>query len=388
MPMSTAMIGLVGDMLVNRERPLEVFSEVREVLRVPDVLFGNLEGAYTDDPHPAPSATLVVGAPAQNLDAYYGAGFSVLSMANNHILDLGYEAMLETRSRLRAQGVKTCGVGTCEADAREPAIIEANGVRMAFLAYASVFPMGYEARWNAPGLAPLRASNVWRDRYAHYFEPGSPPLLDIVANQKDLANLTADIGNARKCADLVVTSFHWGDYSRPFSLSEHETRTAKYCIDHGADLVVGHHQHALRGMEWYRGKPILYGLGHFAADLRFELGEEWTKPFLDDDAFEDASYELGPRKGWPLLPLHKDTRMTLLAWARVSCSGVSDIGFLPCRMTQDGLVHPLKLDSTEASEVVAYLDRCNRTQGLKSTIVTTDSISMAGFQTLRVIPSG
>jgi poly-gamma-glutamate synthesis protein (capsule biosynthesis protein) len=381
--LSNILIGLVGDVLVNRENPQEVFGAVREVLRDPDILFANLEGAYSDRPHAAPGAMPVVGAPAHNLDVYAQVGFSVVAMASNHILDMGYEAMLETRARLRAQGVRTCGAGDCEADARKPAVVEAEGLRVAFLGYASVFPMGYEAQPNVPGLAPMRGYNFWRDPVPNYYMPGCDPVLTTVPDQHDLANLAEDIRRAKRCADLVVTSFHWGDYSHPFHLTEHEKRTARYCIDTGADMVVGHHHHALRGMEWYNGKPIMYGLGHFVADLRMELGEELERPFLKAD-HEDLSYEVGPRKGWPLLPLHKDTRMTLLAWAQASKDGISNIGFLPCRLTPDGLVHPLDPNSLDGKEVIAYLDKCNRTQGFKSDIVSADSISIGGFQTLRV----
>jgi hypothetical protein len=383
---SDVLLGFVGDVLVNRDNPPEVFREVRCVLNEPDVLFANLEGAYSDRPHPAPCAGLVVGAAAHNLDVYAQVGFSVVSMASNHMLDLGYEAMRETRARLRSQGVRTCGAGDCEADAHEPAILDVNGLRVAFLAYASVFPMGYEAENNRAGLAPVRAYNFWRDPFPNYYQPGCVPRLTTVSDQADLAKLAEDIAQARERADLLVASFHWGDYSRPFHLTEHETMTARYCIDHGADMVIGHHHHALRGMEWYQGKPIMYGLGHFVADLRLDLSEALVKPFLDPD-HEDVSYEVGPRRGWPLLPLHKDTRMSVIAWARAAPRGIRDIGFLPCRLTPDGVVHPLRAGSPESDEVVAYLDKCNRSQRLKGAIDAGDPLSIGGFETLRVVPS-
>jgi poly-gamma-glutamate synthesis protein (capsule biosynthesis protein) len=383
--MPNVLFGFVGDVLVNRNDPVDAFREVREVLKAPQVMFANLEGAYTDHPHPTPNAYAVVGAPAHNLDVYAEVGFNVLSMANNHILDMGYEAMLETRTRLRAQGVKTCGVGDCVADAHEPAILEADGIRAAFLAYASNFPIGYEARSNAPGLAPMRAYNFWRDSNPISY-PGGAPTLTTIRDDNDVARLTEDIRRARERADLVFASFHWGEYSRPFHLTDHETRTARYCIDQGADMVVGHHHHALRGMEWYKGKPIMYGLGNFVYDLRLELSEE-LKTMLVQPGDEDISYRAGPREGWPLLPLHRDARMTILAWATANRNGVSDIGFLPCRLTPNGLVHPLELNSTESNEVVAYIEKCNRTQHLNSVVSTQGAQPLAGFRTLRVIPA-
>jgi poly-gamma-glutamate capsule biosynthesis protein CapA/YwtB (metallophosphatase superfamily) len=390
--MSKVLMGFVGDVLVNRDEPRAVFSEVREVLDVPGVVFANLECAYTDFPRPVPSALAVLSAPANNLDVYAEVGFDVMSLANNHILDAGYAAMLETRSRLRAQGVMTCGVGDTLADAREPAIFNVDGLRVAFLAYASIFPIGYEARSNSPGLAPMRAYSFWREPFSNLHAPGLRPLITTVPDQTDLENLTEDIRRARGRADLVVTSFHWGDYSRRFHLTDHETRTARHCIDQGAHMVVGHHHHALRGMEWYRGRPIMYGLGHFVFDYRWEWSEEEYRKFLSDfgldrlDQHEQSDYYTAPREGWPLLPMHEDTRLTVMAWATAGRDGVSDIGFLPCRLTQDGLVHPLSVSSPESNEVVSYLEKCNATQGLKSRIVLEGAQRIQRFRTLRVVP--
>jgi poly-gamma-glutamate synthesis protein (capsule biosynthesis protein) len=385
--MSEILLGLVGDVLVDRDHPADVFSQVRELLAVPDILFANLEGVYTDDPRPVPTTISGAIAPAHNLDIYSKTGFNVMSLANNHILDAGYEAMLETRSRLRAQGVQTCGAGDCSAAAREPAIVEAGGIRVAFLAYASVFPVGYEARSNRPGLAPVRAYNCWRDAHPTVHVPGAYPLVQTVPDEADLAHLAEDIRDARQRADLVVTSFHWGDYTRPFHLTDHETRTARYCIDQGADMVVGHHHHALRGMEWYRGKPIMYGLGHFVFDMRVEWSDDYKNQLSElNPAFSRARtpYTTWPREGWPLLPMHEDTRMTVLAWARASRDGIRDIGFLPCCLTPDGAVHPLAIGSAESDAVVRYLEECNESQALGSRIVPANSAPIAGFRTHRV----
>lgn len=391
--MAKLLMGFVGDMLVNRADPIEAFSKVRDLLKVPQILFGNLEGAYTDNPLPVPNAPEVQSAPAHNLNVYADVGFNVLSLANNHILDAGYEAMLATRSRLRDQSIRTCGVGDSLADAREPAILEVGGIRVAFLAYASVFRVGYEARSARPGLAPMRAYNFWRDPFPSLYDPGRNPIVTTVPDEADLANLTEDIRRARGHADLVVASFHWGDYTRPFHLTDHEIRTAHYCIDQGAHMVVGHHHHVLRGMEWYKGRPIMYGLGHFVFDL--PLGwteEEYDKRRLDWDpaGYWDQSqgpYTFAPRKGWPLLPMHEDTRMTILAYATSTRDGIDDIGFLPCRLTPDGLINPLRVESAGSTEVVNFLETCNRSQRLKSSIVPSESMDIAGYQTLRVIPN-
>ncbi len=385
---SPALFGFVGDLLVDRDQPAQPFGPVRSLLSAPDVLFGNLEGTYSDNPQPAPSGGTPLYPKAHNLAVFAEVGFDVLSLANNHIVDAGHAALLDNYERLRAQGVLTCGAGANIKLAREPAIVEAKGITVAFLAYASVFPNGYEARSNVPGLAPLRAYDFWRPAFDNYHMPGTPPLTQSVHDERDLAALREDIAAARKRADLVVASFHWGDFLKPLHLTDHERKTAHLCIDEGVDLVVGHHHHALRGMEWYRGKPIFYGLGHFVFDVRLEMSAEAVAILERMTTVQDpvTNYGIFPRPGWPLLPLHEDTRMTLLAYARATRSGFGDIGFVPCRLRPDGSIDAVDPESAEGREVVAYVERCNATQGLKVALAA-DEGTIGGHSGVRVLPA-
>lgn len=397
--MSEQLIGLVGDVLIDRQVPNEVFADVQDILAAPDVLFANLEGVYTDNPHVAPSASLVIGPSAKNLEAFSSAGFNVMSLANNHVLDVGYQAMLETRAWLRARGIQTCGAGRNLADARRPAIITASGVRIAFLGYASDFRPGYEARSTRAGLVPIREHRYWFDSHPFYF-PGrtfesvgmpngesfqfttSPPPVVTMPDVQDLEGLTQDIITARRQADVVIASFHWGNYFCPFTLTEHERRTARHAVDCGADLVVGHHHHVLRGIEWYKDRPILYGLGHFVFDLRMELDQPVQRAVA---AIAPDSYEVAPREGWPLLPFHADARMNVLAWAKVAQSKIVEVGFLPCHLSSDGLVHPAPCDSERGAEIIRYMEKCNEVPSLNGRIVSSE-LRLGGHKTMQVVP--
>ena len=378
-------LGLVGDVLVDREDPPEVFSKVQPVLDAADVLFGNLEGPYTDDPHAPPSAPVQVIPPARNLGVYARCGFDVVTMANNHIVDGGHAAMLDTRARLHEQGVATCGAGRNLAEARAPALVEAGGLKLAFLGYASIFPSGYEARSAVPGVAPMRAHNVYMDAYDNYHAPGCEPRVKTVPFEEDVENLREDIASAREQADLVIATFHWGDFMKPFHLTDHEIRTARFCIDEGADMVVGHHHHVLRGMEWYEGKPILYGLGHFVFDLRIELPPDLLKA-VGGSGEDPSFYGVAPREGWPLLPLHAESRMTLMAWAGVEAGRITGIGFVPCMLRPDGLVHPVDPDSPEGKDVVSYVEEGCTTQNLNARVEPAD-LELGGYPTIQVVPA-
>lgn len=370
-------LGFVGDLLIDREAPLDAFSDARALLAAPDLLFGNLEGAFSDDPQPPANHHVKLIAPTHNLSAMAEAGFKVLSLANNHALDAGPGALVETIERLRASGVTTCGAGPGLQAARAPAVLNAAGLRVEYLAYASVLPVGYEATEHRAGVVPLRCQDSYVG-HRDYHLPGTFPHIRSTPDEHDLAALLADIASARERADLVVASFHWGDMLHPFLLTDHERKTARLCIDHGVDVVVGHHHHALRGMEWYRGKPIFYGLGHFVFDCRAAAA-----------APRFTAYEHGvfPREGWPLLPLHPDTRITVMACAVANAGGIEKIGFVPCRLRADGRVQPVPRHSDEGREVVAYVQRCIASQGLQARLDVDCDWHVGDVEAVQVLPA-
>jgi poly-gamma-glutamate synthesis protein (capsule biosynthesis protein) len=376
MTSDTVLMGFVGDVLVDRETPLDAFTDVRAMLAAPQLLFGNLEGAFSSAPRPLPTAGVRLVAGPHNLDALPAIGFDVLSMANNHAVDAGHEALLQAIERLHAAGVKTCGAGAHLDAAREPAVVEAGGLRLAFLAYASVFPAGYEATADRPGVAPFRARDTYLPR-TDYQLPGTFPHIRSIPEPQDLEALREDIRRARERADLVIVSFHWGDALHPFLLTDHERKTARLCIEAGADMIVGHHHHTLRGMEWYRGKPILYGLGHFVFDCRL---------ITDDPALTGYEHAVFPREGWPLLPMHPDARMTMMVFATASASGFDALGVVPCRLRPDGRVHPLHPHSAQGLEVMAYLSRCNVSQRLDGALDDVALWNVGGASAVPVRP--
>jgi len=371
-----------GDVLVDRDDPHEVFSEIRDLLRAPDLLFGNLESPYSDTPENAVTAQLVLCPRLHNLDAFARAGFHVMSLANNHIVDAGHAALVETQRQLTSRGIATCGAGENLEAARRPAVLEREGMKVGFLAFASTFPHGYEARSTVPGLAPLRAHNHFYD-VPECFAPGYLPRIETLPDPTDHRNMESDMQALRKSVDLLVMSFHWGDHLRPFVLTDHEKRTARLCIDQGADLVLGHHHHLLRGVEWYKGKPIFYGLGHLVFDFRLPLTDELKAYF---EAADPDSYCIFPREGWPLLPLHPETRMTLLGWAQAENNTITEVGFIPCRLRPDGRVTAVHPDSIEGKEIVGYVNRCNESQKLNGRLITDGAPVVGGYASVRVVP--
>jgi poly-gamma-glutamate synthesis protein (capsule biosynthesis protein) len=346
----------VGDVLVDRDDPASAFSPIKACLDDADFRFGNCETPYCDVAHPPPATHYSVTAPAANATALGYAGFDAMSCANNHILDGGHEAMLETAQRLRENGVAPVGVGGDIDEAWEPAVVTVNGKSIATVAFASFFPYGGEARENWPGLAPVRAHSLYLDAVPNNWAPGAMPLIRSYPEEGDVEALKVSIARARDLADVVLVSAHWGDWTRAGHLTDHEVTIGRLAIDAGADMVLGHHHHLIRGVEWYHGKPIFYGLGQIVFDLQRLTDSVGPHTFPTIAADEpDDYFGIAIREGWPRLPLHPDSRRTMIAWAELDPDGEWRIGVLPCWLNPQGQPIPYSADSPEGEAVLAYL---------------------------------
>lgn len=162
------------------------------------------------------------------------AGFTHLSLANNHILDFGPRALHETIKALDDSGISHAGAGPDLGSARQGSMLKVKGVRIALLAYSLTYPDEFYAGIKRAGTAP---------GYDSYYR--------------------TDIARARQSADYVIVSFHWGSECEEFP-REYQKSTARKAIDAGADVVLGHHPHVLQGIEFYKSGVIFYSLGNFA----------------------------------------------------------------------------------------------------------------------------
>ncbi|MDA9391530.1 hypothetical protein WN73_12910 [Bradyrhizobium sp. CCBAU 45394] len=355
--MATWTFGAVGDVFVNRSNPKDAFFGSSDLLHQIDLVFGNNEGAYSDDPHFAPSAGWRVVAPKSNGAGLADAGFDVLSVANNHIVDAGHEGLKDTLNLLHSQGIKTVGAGSNLLEATAAVVIERDDIKIGFLGFASVHPAGYEALPSRPGLASVRV---------HYFieprllEGGVLPRVRTFPYPEDVELLRSLIKDLRKKVDVVVVSHHWGQY-RPAYLTEYERMLGHVSIESGADIVLGHHHHFLRGVEMYRGKPIFYGLGHFVFDLP---GPDFAfTGYLLEEMGDDAIY---PRPGYPLSPFPADTRMTMVATCEFEGTAIVSAGFFPCLINAENHALPLKRGNSHAQRIIDYMSKISAGVGLQT----------------------
>ena len=242
-------LAIVGDLEINRDDPAGFFDKVGDALQAADIRFGGLEASLSERGE-AVGGKIVMRHPPRMIAGYLAGGFDVVAFASNHCLDYGIEPFVDTLDLLDRKGIAYVGAGRDIAEARRPAIIERRGTRIAFLSYLQLLPLGWGAHATKPGVAPIREDALY-----------GPPYV----NEEDLQAMADDIAEAKRQADVVVSSYHWGQsQSRTLTLSQ--IAVARTAVDSGADLVIGRHPHILQGIEVYKGKAIFYALGNFALD--------------------------------------------------------------------------------------------------------------------------
>lgn len=210
------------------------FSETRQILQKSDICFANLESPLTEGGSRVLDKKFTFKMPPESLDALIHAGFNLFSLANNHILDYGEEGLTSTLRLLRDKGINFAGAGENLKAARRPAIFEAQGIKVGFLAYSLTFPTSFYASSNKPGTV-----------FGH------------------LKFIKKDLKSLRKKVDLLIVSFHWGGELMKYP-KDYQIELAHQAIQSGADLVFGHHPHVVQGIERYRQGIIFYSLGNFA----------------------------------------------------------------------------------------------------------------------------
>nr|WP_255326609.1 CapA family protein [Sphingobium sp. EM0848] len=262
-------LAAVGDVTAFHREPESAWVHAGPELAKYDAVFAQNERLYSNTTD-LPDVGFTELTRPEHVAALRLGHLDVVSFASNHCYDLGPDVFMETVGAMRDQGFAVIGAGKDIQEARTPAILERNGLRLGFLAYSSVLRKGYEARPGKPGAAPMRAHTLYEQTD---YQPGTAPRIRTFADREDLAALLADIAAAKKQSDFLAVSLHWGVHLVKSVIADYEREVAHAAIDAGADMIIGHGPHILKGIEIYRGKPIFYSLGNFCFDMPLDLLE-------------------------------------------------------------------------------------------------------------------
>jgi poly-gamma-glutamate synthesis protein (capsule biosynthesis protein) len=338
-------MALARDSIITRRLSVyqePAFLKLIDFVRGADVAFTNLEMLFHDyEPYAMNDSggTYMRADPALVKELVW-AGFDLVSRANNHTGDYGALGMRLTTKYVADAGLVQAGVGESLAEAREPKFLETAKARVALIAAASTFTDHSRAGRTRgdmparPGLSPLRFTTTYVVSREHLealratmkqlgmrapesgdslqmlgsrFVVGDPPGVRTAPLKEDVDEIAAVVSSAHRLADYVIVTFHghegqMGDRSKP---ADFLVAFAHAAVDAGADVVVGHGPHVLRGIEVYKGKPILYSLGDFIFqnDTLLRLPSENYEPYhLGPEAqvadFNDARSD-HEKRGFP-----------------------------------------------------------------------------------------
>ena len=325
---------------------------VRPVLAAADIRFGQFERLYSESGGPSKSGKKnnELGNHAlkpDQISIFTDSGFDVISLAGNHTMEWGETIVLDTIALFKKKGIQVVGAGRNIQEARQPAIIEKNGVKVAFLAYCSVMRPGDEAGPNKVGIAPMRIRESYEKKE---WQPGIPPRVVTVPNEEDVAAMASDIARAKKDAHAVVVSFHWGVHIIPRLIAEYQPVVAKAAFDAGCDLILGHHPHVPKAIELHGGNKVcFYSLGNFMFSTDTGLKPGYAEKML--------SYGVDPDMNeYPHCPHGRDSHHSLIAKAEISRAGVEKVSFLPVQIDKQLRPEVLNHGDPRFNVVVNYMD--------------------------------
>ncbi|MEM9244556.1 MAG: CapA family protein [Cyanobacteria bacterium P01_F01_bin.153] len=208
----------------------KTFAKMPEYAQA-DVSMVNLENPLTTANTRRPGKSFNFKAKPESVEVLTSGGVDIVTLGNNHAMDYQGKGLSETMEHLEKAGIYAVGAGRDLKEARRPKIVDVKGHRIAYFGY-------YNAYWHA----------------ATDGAPGTNP--------RDFDAIKADMEAVRYQVDWIVVNYHWGEENAHYPAG-YQRNLAQFTIDHGADLIVGHHPHVLQGAEVYKGKAIVYSLGNF-----------------------------------------------------------------------------------------------------------------------------
>jgi poly-gamma-glutamate synthesis protein (capsule biosynthesis protein) len=357
----TSVFLATGDLAPDRENYDESFAATAELLRSADIVFGQLETSFASKGVRLPQARHAVLARPEGAAALGRAGFDLVSMAGNHVLDWGNDAFFETRANLEAAGMAVVGAGANIAEARRPARFTlADGTTVAVLAYSSILPMAYWADERRPGCAPMRAHTIYEQ--IEHDQPGTPARIHTFPHRDDLAAMEEDIRAAKRSADVVIVSHHWGIHFVRAAIADYQRDVARAAVAAGADAILGGHAHILKGCELIDGAPVFYSLCNFATDLRMDPVHAASKSFQEIRVLaEEWEPDFDSLYNFP-----KASALSMIARLEIEGGRIVRSGFLPLHIGRDAVPRLAERGSARHAEVVDYLAAVTEEAGLNA----------------------
>jgi len=358
---------VVGDLLLGAPEAEPYFDKVRSTLKSADVAVGQVEWPHTNRGQVCAAELPAPAADPRHLGAVQRAGFSIATLASNHMFDQGPNGVLDTLAELEQLGIAQVGAGRTLDEARKPAIVEANGVRLGVLAYNCVGP---RESWATPVKAGTAYIQIMTHYELEYASPGSRPAEFSFPHPEHLEAMEDDIRKLKSDVDVVLVVQHKGMIRIPSKLALYERQISRAAIDAGADIVVGHHAHILQGIEVYKGCPIYHGVNHFVAVYADQKSGHTTsnginmhdRHYFRKSMREPPPADRDPNSNFRYAP---ESRNTMIATCELSRDGVKRAGFVPCWINLQEQPEPVGPQDVRGQEVYEYVKKITKDLGVE-----------------------
>src|SRR5881392_1402941 len=249
-----------------------------------DLRIANLETAITSAEAPWPEKGIHYRMHPQNIGCLASAKISAGALANNHVLDWGYDGLSETLKTLDAAGIAHAGAGNDAEDATQPAAWDTAGNgRLLLFSFGS------------------RTSGIPQDWKATSISPGVN-LLDHFS-EATAAQVAEQMRSHQQSGDLIIASIHWGS-NWGYEIPRQQIAFAHCLIEHGVAIVHGHSSHHVKAIEVFKNRLILYGCGDFVTDYEGISGYERFRGDLALMYLVDLDSQSGQLVSTRLVPMH------------------------------------------------------------------------------------
>ncbi len=306
------------------------FEDIASVTATADIAFANLECSISSRGEALEGKRYVFRADPDAMKGLVHGGFDVLSLANNHILDYGAEALADTEALLTKDNIGVIGLydGAAANGNGGYHIIEVKGRRIGFIGYMGLVPRVYPRDFEAFARRPIPATDE---------------------------ELIKDIMALKGQCDLVIASFHWGiEYHSDFE--KEQAHLAHVAIDAGAHIVAGHHPHYVQPVEKYKGGLIFYSLGNLIFD-------QWSRPSSRDSNMIRVIVGEDLKLDYEIVPIWLNSQ-----WQPVLRHDHEDALELVTRVYADhGKINGY--ESVESRTGMQYLNAVNKRLNIKHTLL-------------------
>jgi hypothetical protein len=348
----------VGDIILKNEDPESYFDLVAPTLKSGDIVIGQGEIPYTN--RPARTTETMSAEDPESMKGLTYAGFNVITLTGNHMWDAGVPGIEDTLAWLKGHNIFPVGTGMNIDEARRPAIVEKKNTKVGILSYNCVGPRETWASPTKPGSAYV---NVLTHYELDHAVPGGTPIVYTFIDPETLDAMLDDIRKLRSRCDVLVVSLHKGIIHTPATLARYELDISRAAIDAGADLILGHHAHILKGIEVYKGKVIFHGLNQLVAILPGLA----PKPNQDKKSWAQKRkrlYNFEPDSENPNYPFHPDSKQTIIAKCVIEDGKMKKVTYLPCLINKTGQPEILKHDE-RGEKIFEYMKRISAEAELK-----------------------